>query len=127
MVDSENRLFVNARFVDPSVGPVVPIDLRHSLHAAVTRTDADGKPKGGWFAEQAITPGQWARAVSAGAWESIGEGRKRGALAEGMDCDLTILGEDFLSEQFTDYLGLHIDGAVAGGEITSSRFSFSEE
>jgi len=105
-----------------SDGPVVPADPRHSLHAAVTRTDPEGGPKGGWYADQAITPQQWSRAVSIGAWESIGERRKRGTLAEGMDCDLTILREDFMSEQFTDYLGLHIDGAVVGGEITLSRF-----
>jgi len=103
-----------------SDAPVVPADPRHSLHAAVTRTDGQGRPAGGWHIDQAISPSQWVRAASADAWRSIGQADPAGRLAVGADCDLTIVREDFLAESFTDYLGLHVDAVVVGGRVTFS-------
>ncbi len=100
-----------------SDGPVVSAEPRHSLHAAVTRTDAEGLPGGGWHPEQCISAAEWAAAASHGAWQSIGEGERRGKLQVGMDCDLTIVREDFLAAGLTDYLALHVDGTVVGGRV----------
>ena len=101
-----------------SDAPVVPPDPRHSLHAAATRTDAERRPRGGWYPEQRISPTEWAACSSAGAWGSIGEGERRGGLEAGMDCDLTIVREGFLEEGFKDFLELHVDGTVIGGQAT---------
>jgi len=101
-----------------SDAPVVPADPRHSLHAAVSRTDAAGNPKGGWNVREAISPDQWAAASSWGAWRSIGQGARRGRLAAGMDCDLTVFREDFLAEGFSDYLGLHVEAVFVAGRPT---------
>ena len=103
-----------------SDAPVVPADPRHSLHAAVTRTDGQGKPAGGWHTDQAMNPRQWARAASFDAWRSIGEVARTGKLAVGADCDLTIVREDILADSFSDYLGLHVDATVVGGRVTFS-------
>ena len=110
-----------------SDAPVVSADPRHSLHAAVTRTDGQGKPAGGWHIAQAISPRQWARAASSDAWRSIGQAAQRGKLAVGADCDLTIVREDFLAESFGDYLGLHVDAVVVGGRMTFSALPRAPE
>jgi hypothetical protein len=105
-----------------SDAPVVPCDPRHSLHAAITRTDRAGQPAGGWLPGEAITPQQWARCVSWGAWRSLREEAARGTLAAGMDCDLTVVREDPLAPG-ADYLNLHVDAAVVAGEVTLSHMT----
>jgi len=104
-----------------SDAPVVPADPRHSLHAAVTRTDESAKPDGGWHMEQAISARQWATASSSGAWRSMDASSSAGRLAVGADCDLTIVREDFLAQGFGDFLALHIDGAVTAGKLVFSQ------
>jgi predicted amidohydrolase YtcJ len=100
-----------------SDAPVVPPDLQASLHAAVTRTDADGQPAGGWHAEECITPLEWAAAASHGAWRSIGQADQLGWLQPGMACDLTVLSEDILAAGFSDYLNWQADATVVAGEL----------
>ncbi|KPJ75871.1 MAG: hypothetical protein AMS14_02890 [Planctomycetes bacterium DG_20] len=100
-----------------SDAPVVPPDPQASLHAAVTRTDADGRPPGGWYPEECITPLEWAVAASHGAWRSIGEGDRLGRLKPGMACDLTVLSEHILAAGFSDSLNWQADATVVAGEL----------
>lgn len=100
-----------------SDAPVVPPSLQASLHAAVTRTDADGVPAGGWHGEQRIAPRDWAVGATHAAWRSIGEGDRLGRLAPGMACDLCVLSRDVLAESCTDFLDWHVEATVVGGEV----------
>jgi hypothetical protein len=74
-----------------SDAPVASPALAGSFQAAVLRQDGQGRPDGGWYPREGITPEAWAAAASRGAWQSIGEGSQQGRLEPGMACDLTIL------------------------------------
>ena len=103
-----------------SDAPVIPPDLGESLQAAVTRTDADGNPAGGWFPAQRITPREWAVGASYGAWRSIGEEKERGTLQPGMQADLTVLADDILSAGFRDCRHLRVTHTILEGELVAA-------
>lgn len=85
------------RVVFGSDWPVVTIDPLAGLRVAVTRTDADGLPNGGWLPEErlALTAAIDAYTRDA-AWASFDEHRK-GVLEQDMLADLVILTEDIFA------------------------------
>src|SRR5262249_46861077 len=65
-----------------------------SLHAATTRTDAAGEPRGGWYPSQCVTVDEAARAYTRGSARAERASQRRGTLAVGKDADLVILSHD---------------------------------
>ena len=74
--------------------PVEPVDALAGLAVAISRTNADGEPFGGWRASETINREQALAAYTAGAaYAGFAEGRF-GALAEGERADFVILSAD---------------------------------
>lgn len=74
--------------------PVEPIDPLAGLAVAISRTDADGEPRGGWMPQETITREAALAAYSAGAAHAgFAEGRF-GSLAPGERADFVMLSAD---------------------------------
>lgn len=69
--------------------PVELVDVTHGLHAAVTRTDANGQPSGGWLPDQRLTLEQALLAFSLEAAWAAHRDAHLGRLAPTMRADLT--------------------------------------
>jgi predicted amidohydrolase YtcJ len=70
--------------------PVESSDPRLGLFAAITRTDADGNPPGGWLPDQRVTLDEAVRAFSAEAAYAAFQEEWRGHARAGDVADLTI-------------------------------------
>jgi predicted amidohydrolase YtcJ len=85
------------RFLDAGVplafGSDFPVELsdpRLGLFAAITRTDLQGQPPGGWLPDQRLTVEETLRAFTSGAAYAAFEESWRGKLEPGMAADLTV-------------------------------------
>jgi predicted amidohydrolase YtcJ len=81
-----------------SDAPVEPVDPRRGLHAAVHRTDADGRPAGGWFPEQRIRPAAALAGYTIGPARAAGLPAPAGTLAAGAVADFAVWERDPLAE-----------------------------
>jgi hypothetical protein len=111
-------LEAGARLAFGSDAPVESADPRLGLHAAVTRTDGDGQPRRGWFAEQALLIEQafagYTRAAAAAA------GQRGGVLRAGAPADIAAWRTDPMAAYGDEILGLSCVAAVVGGDIVHS-------
>jgi len=83
-------LQANVRLAFGSDFPVELSDPRLGLFAAITRTDLDGKPPGGWLPDQRLTVAETVRAFTSGAAYAAFEEEWRGELRPGFAADLTV-------------------------------------
>lgn len=77
--------------------PVETVDPRPGLFAAVRRVGWNGEPRDGWYAENAITPGQALRAYTEGPALAAGLTERQGRLLPGYDADLAAWDTDPLA------------------------------
>jgi predicted amidohydrolase YtcJ len=77
--------------------PVESVDPRLGLYAAVSRQDRAGQPKGGWMADQRLTPAQALDGFTAGAAFAAFDDAELGRLMPGYRADFVILGGDPLT------------------------------
>ncbi|GAA4858235.1 amidohydrolase [Saccharopolyspora rosea] len=64
------------------------------LHAAVTRTDRDGRPLGGWYHDQAMTPVEALRSFTLAAAHAAHRENAWGSLEPGKWADFVLLDQD---------------------------------
>jgi len=93
-------------------------DPRTTLNALVNRTGFDGKPKGGWFVEQAVDLDTALEAMSAGNAYAAFEEETLGRLTPGRYADFTVLAEDPRDLRGDEMLKVGINMAVVGGKVT---------
>ncbi len=69
-------------------------DIFYGLHSAVTRTDRNGEPAGGWYPEQSVTMEEALRAYTV--WPAVASGKQdlTGIIRSGRWADLTVLSID---------------------------------
>ena len=90
-------LQANVRLALGSDFPVESADPRLGLYAAVTRQDLDGRPPGGWLADQRLTPAEALRGFTAdAAWAGFME-HEVGRLEPGLRADFVLLDGDPLT------------------------------
>ncbi len=72
-------------------------DIFYGLHCAVTRSDRDGQPPGGWYPEQAVSMEEAIRAYTV--WPAVASGKTEltGSLSPGKWADITVLSIDPLN------------------------------
>ncbi|MDH5824046.1 amidohydrolase [Luteimonas sp. RD2P54] len=92
------------RFLDAGVPlalgsdfPVESVDPRLGLYAAVTRQDRDGRPPGGWLADQKLEAGEALHGFTAAAAHAGRAEQEVGRLAPGMRADFVVLAADPLA------------------------------
>lgn len=69
-------------------------DIFYGLHCAVTRTDRNGEPAGGWYRDQAVSMEEALRAYTVWPARASGKEAVTGTLAPGKWADLTVLSLD---------------------------------
>jgi predicted amidohydrolase YtcJ len=116
-------LDTGARLALGSDFPVESADPRLGLYAAVTRTDADGQPPGGWRPQDKLTRYEALRGFTVdAAYAGFGE-TTVGSLAVGKRADFVILGADPLAEgtplRTLPVLATYVDGAAVYSAPTS--------
>jgi len=80
-----------------SDAPVEPIDPLRGFHAAVTRQDADGDPKGGWRSSERCSRAAALRAYTRGAaWAAFQE-NEVGSITPGKRADWVVLSQDIMT------------------------------
>ncbi len=72
-------------------------DIFYGLHSAITRTNRDLQPEGGWFPDQSMTPEEALRAYTT--WPAFASSREHltGTIEPGKWADLTVLSIDPLN------------------------------
>jgi len=99
-------------------------DFFYGLHCAVTRTDRDGNPPGGWYPEQAVTVEEALRAYTIWPARASGKAALTGTLETGKWADVTVLSIDPLA--VTDAAELLAGKAlltIVGGRIVFNGLS----
>lgn len=95
-------------------------DIFYGLHCAVTRSDRDGVPDGGWYIEEAVSIEEAVRAWTSWPAESSQRGEITGSLAPGKLADITVLSIDIFNVGQSDPHRL-LDGqalmTIVGGKI----------
>jgi predicted amidohydrolase YtcJ len=86
-------------------------DIFYGLHCAVTRTDRQGQPAGGWYPEQTVTMEEALRAYTVWPARASRKGHLTGILAAGRWADLTVLSIDPFQVAVDDPRSL-LDGQV---------------
>ncbi|MFG1794026.1 amidohydrolase [Nocardia sp. NPDC049149] len=88
------------------------------IHAAVTRTDRDGQPIGGWHREQALTMVEALRAYTLYAAYASHQERNLGSIEPGKHADLVLVDQDPFSPQTalwrTEVLQTWVGGKCVG-------------
>jgi predicted amidohydrolase YtcJ len=104
--------------------PVESVDPMTGLYAAVTRQDADGKPPGGWRAEEALTLEEAVRGFTKGAAYAAFDEQEAGAIAAGMRADITVLDRDIVRDIRNHpraLLDTHAKYTIVRGKIVYER------
>jgi len=76
--------------------PVEQINPLYSFHAAFTRTNSQGEPKGGWYPEQSLSRRQALKGMTIWSAKANFEEHTRGSLESGKFADFVIMDEDLL-------------------------------
>jgi predicted amidohydrolase YtcJ len=96
--------------------PVEQVDPMLGLYAAVSRQDAEGKPPGGWLADQRLSAQEALRGFTLDAAYAGFAENEVGSLAVGKRADFVILSDDLLKVPMakvrqTKVLATYVDGA----------------
>jgi predicted amidohydrolase YtcJ len=105
-------------------------DIFYGLHCAVTRTDREGQPAGGWYPEQAVTIEEALRAYTV--WPARASSREEltGTLESGKWADITVLSIDPFAMVKLDPAGLIAGEAlmtIVAGQIVHNKLTGAEE
>jgi predicted amidohydrolase YtcJ len=97
--------------------PVESLRPLLGIHAAVTRTDASGKPEGGWLADERLTIEEAVRAFTIDAAYAAHGETDAGSLTPGKRADCVILSDDIFSVEPRDIPKIEVLATIVGGEI----------
>ncbi len=99
-----------------SDAPVAPPDPLDGIHSAVTRTNGNLEPKGGFFPENAMTREQALKGYTIwGAYAQFTE-RDKGSLEKGKLADFVVLDQDLMTVDEDDLLRVRVLETIIGGE-----------
>ena len=108
-------LDTGVRIPEGSDFPVESANPFLGLYAAITRQDAEGHPRGGWYPAQRMTPQEALRGFTLdAAWAGFEE-KELGSIAAGKKADLDILPANPLETNPRDLLSMKPDAVLVDG------------
>ena len=112
------RTFLNqgTRIAAGSDFPIESANPFYGLHAAVTRTDHTGQPKGGWHSEEAMTLTEALRAFTLDAAYAEHQENTLGSLETGKWADFIIIDRDLFKIAPADIWKIKVDQTWVGGK-----------
>lgn len=87
------------------------------LYAAVTRTDQDGKPEGGWYPEECMSREEALKAYTTWAAYAAFKEKEKGTIEVDKYADLTILSQDIMTIPTNKILNTEIVMTLIGGKV----------
>ncbi|HNT36440.1 MAG TPA: amidohydrolase family protein, partial [bacterium] len=114
-------LNVRARLAFGSDCPVEEASPMLGMRAAVTRTDLDCQPEGGWYPEEKLTPMEALAAYTLQGSYAMGFESQIGSLAEGKKADLVVLDCDLLASDPFEWSSERVVLTMMNGQITHHR------
>jgi predicted amidohydrolase YtcJ len=106
-----------------SDSPVEVPNPFHGLHAAITRTTAEGKPDGGWEPQERITLEEALHAYCSAPAYASGEENIKGTLSPGMLADFAVLDTDIFAVGPAELRETKVLMTVTGGSV---RYRFKD-
>ena len=94
-----------------------PPDPLYGLHAAVTRTDREGNPLGGWRADEKLTREQALSLFTEWAAYALFEENRLGKLFPGYKADFILLAEDYFEQPEGDIWKNRVLATVIAGRV----------
>ena len=91
------------------------------IHAAVTRQDANGRPEGGWYADQKLTRIEALRSYTLDAAYASFEEDLLGSLTPGKFADIVVLSKDIMTIPASEILETKALLTIVGGKIVFER------
>jgi predicted amidohydrolase YtcJ len=111
MLDSGAKLAFGSDF------PVESADPLWGIYAAVTRTDPEGNPAGGWMPAQKLTTEEAVRAFTSGAAYAAFQEKETGTIEIGKRADLTVLDHDVMTISPYDILHTRCAMTIVRGRV----------
>lgn len=99
-----------------SDAPVESTDPFTGIHAATTRTRADGSPRGGWQSRECVTRQEALAAYTTAGAVASGSSDIAGTLTAGRVADFAVLDRDMFAVDDTSLLQTVVTMTVVGGE-----------
>ncbi len=97
--------------------PVESPNPLEGLYAAITRSDKNGNPAGGWLADQKLSAKEALEAFTLGAAYAVHEEKELGKLEPGYFADFTVLDVDPLTCDPKALLSAHVFATCVGGQL----------
>jgi predicted amidohydrolase YtcJ len=106
--------------INGSDAPVELVNPFHGIHAAVTRTDRTGRPKGGWYPEECMTREEALKSFTI--WAAYGQFEEaiKGSLEAGKLADFVIIDRDIMTCPASDIRDTTVLTTVVGGKAVYS-------
>ncbi|MBI2379882.1 MAG: amidohydrolase [Gammaproteobacteria bacterium] len=101
--------------------PVESANPFYGLHAAVTRQDHGGQPKGGWYAGEAMSREQALRAFTLDAAYAAGQEKRLGSLAPGYWADFILVDRDPFADAAGELWRTRVQETWVAGKRVFSR------
>lgn len=101
--------------------PVEGVAPLWGIHAAVTRSDRKGSPKGGWRPEEKLTAREALEGFTLGPAYASFEEASRGTIEKGKLADLVVLSGDPLTVPPEQIPSLEVRKTIIGGKVVFTR------
>ena len=89
---------------------------RQGLHAAVTRQDRDNEPRGGWYANQALTRAEALHSFTLAAAYAARQEDRLGSLEPGKWADFILIDRDYFTVPASEIDDIKVLQTWVGGE-----------
>jgi predicted amidohydrolase YtcJ len=110
-------LDTGCRIIGGSDSPIESSNPLLGFYAAITRTDANGYPEGGWMPQERMSRDEALRCFSEWAAEGSFEESQKGRITPGMWADLTLLSRDIMKIGPKEILQTGVVMTIVGGRI----------
>ncbi len=113
------KSLINSGSIIPA-GSDFPNDIMQPLwgfYAAVTRTDQDGNPDGGWYPDQIMTRNEALKAYTTWAAFAGFAEKKKGTIEVGKYADITVLSNDIMTIPAKEILTTNIVMTIVNGNV----------
>ena len=110
-----------ARLVFGSDAPIEDPTPMHGIHAAVTRTDKDGNPIGGWEPHERLTVAEALTAYTHGGAYAAGTESRTGRLTPGQAADFIVLDTDPFTAAPETLRDIKVLTTIVGGLVRYER------